>query len=291
MKPLALPSILLTGLFVFSGILPEVVSAGGGSAGFHSSFNRSSGFKSRIGPKFQSSIQRRIRTQQGFRDGRTSSFRGSRRQGVSPLRRKFLFGPNELRNRLDENSRKIQNDVIRDGQDFRPRHPGFKIKQRDTRRQGNKGVRGPGFHRRHPGPSPFSLRPFQRHGFGGPFPFVGPFQPFVFSPGFGVLRFPLGPTTNITAFPGRSDFSERILDRTQGIGFKTRLRDQTVWHILGPDDFAADQAPQSSNKKRRSHHHLKRMKNGQKVFSDFGGRVIGETQTDSEAPPSPFSLR
>ncbi|WP_144079048.1 hypothetical protein [Nitrospina gracilis] len=113
----------------------------------------------------------------------------------------------------------------------------------------------------------------------------------MFSPGFGVLRFPLGPTTNITAFPGRSDFAERILDRTQGIGFKTRLRDQTVWNALGADDFAADEGPQSSSRKRRSHHHLKRMKNGQKVFSDFGGRVIGETQTDSETPPSPFSLR
>ncbi|CCQ89221.1 exported hypothetical protein [Nitrospina gracilis 3/211] len=138
MKPLVFPSILLMGLFVFSGILPEVTSAGGGSAGFHSSFNRGSGFKSRIDSKFQSSFQRRTRIQQGFRDGRASSFRGSRRQGVSPLRRNFLFGPNELRNRLDENSRKIQNDVIRGRQDFLPRHPGFKIKPGDTRRLGKK---------------------------------------------------------------------------------------------------------------------------------------------------------
>lgn len=291
MKPLSFSYILLIGVFAVTGGVPEPASAGGGGVGFHSSFSRSSGLKGRVGSKFQSSFQRRIRTQQGFRDGRTSSFRGHRRLGVSPLRQKFLFGPNDLRKRLDENSRKIQKDLFRDAQEFRPRHPDFKLKPQGTQGSGKKGFHGSGFGHRHPGRSPFSLRPFERRGFAGPFPFIGPFRPFVFSPGFGVLRFPLGTTTNITAFPGRSDFAQRILDQTQGIGFKTRIRDQNVWSNLDVGDFALKKEGPATKTEHRSHHHLKRMKNGRKVFSDYGGRVIGGPQMETGSAASSFSLR
>lgn len=103
---------------------------------------------------------------------------------------------------------------------------------------------------------------------------TGPFQPFVLTPGFGVFRPGFIPfSAGSTPFTGRSDFAQRMFEKTQSILFKRDLpRTGHTFSSVEGSFKATD--PHSARKPIRSHRDLKRMKGGKLVFSDYGGRIV-----------------
>lgn len=294
MKTSTLSSILLMGALAVTGWQVDFVEAGGARFGFQSSFSGKTGFQGRIGSGrvgsgkagFQSNLQRRIRVQQGFHNNSRGFV--NRRSGISPLRQ-----------RLDAHSRKMQKDLfddrsglqdrsgLEDRTRFGKRHPDFDLQRKRRGHSPHSHFKGSGFD--HPRHRRFGKQP--RGWVPGLVLFSGPFRLFVLPPGFGVFQPPFGVSINVTAFPGRSDFSQRILDKTQGIAFKNNFRDQNVWTHLDAEAFGGRDDVRNKQSPPRSHRYLKRMKDGKKVFSDYGGRVVGHGKSGPQSRPSPFSLR
>ncbi|CAI2717270.1 hypothetical protein [Nitrospina watsonii] len=300
MKTSTLSSILLMGALAVTGWQVGSVEAGGAQFGFQSSFSGKTGFQGRIGSGrvgsgrvgFQSNLQRRIRGQQGFHNNSRGSV--NRRSGVSPLRQRLDAHTRKMQKNLFDNRSGLQDRSGRDDRSgfqdrtrFGKRHPDFDLQRKRRGHSPHGHFKGSGFqHPRHGG---FGKQPRGR--VPGPVLFAGPFRRFVLPPGFGVFQPLFGVSTNVTAFPGRSDFSQRILDKTQGIAFKSNFRDQNAWTHLDAEAFGGRDDVLNKQSPPRSHHYLKRMKDGKQVFSDYGGRVIGHGKSGPQAPPSPFSLR